>query len=394
MTHLRSPGAFAAAALLAATTVGYGAAPAAAQAGAAAERASAGNARDIASRATPAVVEVRALRDGAVVSSGSGFLVRPDGVVATNAHVVQGAATLEIELSTGEVFDNVFSLGADQRRDVVVLKIPATQLPALEIGDASSLAAGDAVFVVGSPLGMQGTFSDGIISARRVIDGVAYLQITAPVSAGSSGGPVLNLAGQVVAITTASITEGQNLNMAIPIGYAEGLLSVATAPVPFAEAELASAAGAVGRDHDDGQDDEAGAAARFLEDPRFEGMEAWERVVVDQLLTVAQRLRSEAFVSTDDTHFGTLTTDSLDHVQVALPVGHYRAVAVCDQDCSDIDLQVSDDDGTVLDTDILDDDVPIVDFTATTPARFHFAVQVVQCSTPTCFYGLQIFRRE
>ena len=342
-------------------------------------------AREIASRATPAVVAIRALVDGDVVSSGSGFVIREDGVIVTNVHVIADADQLEIELATGEIFDNIYVLGTDERRDVAVLKVPATQLPALEIGDANRLATGDPIFVVGNPLGMDRSFSDGLISARRVIEGVGYLQITAPVSEGSSGGPVLDGAGRVVGITTASLTEGQNLNMAVPIGYAEGLLSVASDPVPFAELAITS---------DDADHDGDESPRRALADPRFEGLESWERVVAEQLVTLAQRLRAEDFTATDDNHFAAIPTDSIDHVAVELEPGFYRAIAVCDQDCSDIDLQVSDDDGEVLDTDILEDDVPIVDFLAHEAGTFHFAVQVVKCTTATCFYGLQVYRKD
>jgi hypothetical protein len=349
-------------------------------------------ARDIASRATPAVVAIRALRDGDVVSSGSGFVIRAEGVIVTNVHVIAEADALEIELATGEVFDNIFVLGTDERRDVALLKVPATQLPALEIGDANRLATGDPVFVVGNPLGMDRSFSDGLISARRVLDGVGYLQITAPVSEGSSGGPVLDGAGRVVGITTASLVDGQNLNMAIPIGYAEGLLSVASDPVPFAEIAIAR------HDSDnaraDGDADAGETPRRALADPRFEGLEPWERVVAEQLVTLAQRLRAEEFAATDDNHFAAIPTDSIDHVAMELEPGFYRAIAVCDQDCSDIDLQVSDDEGEVLDTDILEDDVPIVDFLAHEAGTFHFAVQVVKCTTETCFYGLQVYRKD
>lgn len=351
------------------------------------------DAREIASHATPAVVEIRALEDGDVTARGSGFLIRPDGVVVTNFHVIEDADALDVELATGEVFHDVYFLGADQGRDVALLKLPATQLPTLQVGDANPLAAGDHVFVVGNPLGMDRTFSDGLISARRVIDGVAYLQITAPVSEGSSGGPVLNQAGEVVGITTASITEGQNLNMAIPIGYAEGLLSVAGAPVPFADADFRAGTAARGRRGDDA-DADGEAPTRALADPRFEGMEPWERVVAEQLVELAQRLRAESYTVTDQRHFDVVAADSIDRTEFTLAPGLYRAIAVCDQDCSDIDLQVTDDDGEILDTDTLDDDIPIVDFTAVESGVFHFALQMVKCTTPTCFYGLQLYRKE
>ncbi|HUG38887.1 MAG TPA: trypsin-like peptidase domain-containing protein, partial [Longimicrobiales bacterium] len=184
----------------------------------------------IAAGTAPAVVSIRALADGIEVASGSGFVMRADGVIVTNLHVVEDAASLEVELATGETFTDVYVLGTDDRRDIALLKLPTARLPALEPGDANALAVGDAVFVMGNPMGLERTFSDGLVSARRVLDGVAYLQISAPISTGSSGGPVLNAAGEVVGMATATLADGQNLNLAVPMSYAEGLLSVAGAP--------------------------------------------------------------------------------------------------------------------------------------------------------------------
>lgn len=363
-------------------------------------------ARDIAARATPAVVTIHALAGGDEVASGSGFLIRSDGTVVSNFHVVRDADALQVELASGERFDAVYVLAHDARRDVVLLRLAATQLPALDIGDASALATGDPVFVVGNPLGMEGTFSDGLVSARRVIDGVSYIQITAPVSPGSSGGPVLNRAGEVVGITTATVSEGQNLNLAVPIGYAAGLLSVAGSPEPFADAvrrwRAAPAGTAIaGADRSAGDrtaaasagaTESTGSAADSAYD--LDDLQPWERVVVEQLIAVGDQLQNEGFLAADANHFAAIAADSTDIVSLSLPAADYRAVVVCDNDCSDVDLQVANRDGTVLASDILEDDIPVVEFTAATPASFQFRVRMVACSTNDCFYGLQVYRRK
>ena len=189
--------------------------------------------RQIAANAQMAVATVRAYKDGEEFSLGSGFFIREDGVLVTNLHVVAGADSVSVEIDSGEIYDNVFTLSTDDRRDLILLQIPATKLFTLNIADDRGTEVGDSVYVIGNPLGFEGTFSGGMLSAKRVEDGVSYLQVTAPISQGSSGGPVLNSAGQVIGVTTLTYTEGQNLNMAIPARHAADLLALASDPVPF-----------------------------------------------------------------------------------------------------------------------------------------------------------------
>jgi tetratricopeptide (TPR) repeat protein len=109
----------------------------------------------------------------------------------------------------------------------------------LELGDEEELELGDRLFAIGNPLGLQGSVSDGILSAvRERDDGVRWLQITAPISPGSSGGPVVNERGEVVGVSTASFTKGQNLNVAIPVGSLKTLMSGDSLNEPFAPENL------------------------------------------------------------------------------------------------------------------------------------------------------------
>jgi S1-C subfamily serine protease len=87
-------------------------------------------------------------------------------------------------------------------------------------------AVGDKVYAVGNPLGLEGTFSEGIISGMRFIGGHATMQITAPISPGSSGGPILDGSGSVIGVAVATFKNGQNLNLAIPVGYVSRLLTI------------------------------------------------------------------------------------------------------------------------------------------------------------------------
>lgn len=158
---------------------------------------------------------------------GSGFVVRPDGVILTNYHVIENAQAVMVKLPDGREFRAQGLLGSDSELDIAVLKVDATGLPTIPLGDSDQVKVGQRVIAIGNPLGMlEYTVSDGIISAVRLDEDPAaklkkVLQITAPVSHGSSGGPLLNLSGQVIGITFAIIELGQNLNFAIPINAAK-----------------------------------------------------------------------------------------------------------------------------------------------------------------------------
>lgn len=348
------------------------------------------DAREIAARATPAVVAIRAFVDDREVGSGSGFLIDAAGIVVTNHHVVEEAERLEIELSSGERFRDIFYLASNADRDLALLRLPVSQLPALAIGDAAALAPGDLVYVVGNPLGLDRTFSDGLVSARRVVDGVGYIQISAPISPGSSGGPVLNAAGEVVGVATGSITQGQNLNLALPIGYAEGLLAVAGEPRPFIEVALewrATAGPAPALDLPAATPDGTTTADQ-------DEMPVWEASVRSQLEEITGIVAADGFEPTGEGGANMLAADAADAFTVSLAPGSYKAVGVCDGDCEDLDLAVFDDGEDLVGQDILTDAFPIVDFTVTRPASYRVVVQMVQCSTEVCFYAATLFRRR
>ena len=108
--------------------------------------------REIASKARQAVVTVHAYRQGEEIQFGSGFFIRDDGVLVTNVHVVSGAESISVELESGEIFDNVNVIAIDERRDLIVLQIPTSKVPFLEVADDNETEVGDKVYVVGSPL--------------------------------------------------------------------------------------------------------------------------------------------------------------------------------------------------------------------------------------------------
>jgi hypothetical protein len=146
---------------------------------------------------------------------GSGFFVTRDGVLVTNAHVVGGAAKVLVRWR-GHTGVAIKILNFARKYDLVTVQTSFTSTPAVLLADSDTAAAGQDVVVLGNPQGLEGTVSTGIIGGLRTIGGVKFLQITAPISPGSSGGPVFNSQGRVIGISTATSAKGQNLNFALP----------------------------------------------------------------------------------------------------------------------------------------------------------------------------------
>src|SRR2546427_5684619 len=174
---------------------------------------------------SPAVVLIQQLdAAGNWTSLGSGFVVSPSGVIVTNNHVIApdaGAVKLTIKLPKGDVFTDVRVIYTEARRDFAVLSIKALGLPTLKVGDSDTVEVGDQVVAIGNPKGLELTFTSGIVESVRVdpSQGYRFIQHQAPISPGSSGGPLLNMKGEVIGINTFTIKDAQNLNGAIPINY-------------------------------------------------------------------------------------------------------------------------------------------------------------------------------
>lgn len=154
---------------------------------------------------------------GEKLSRGSGFFIETDRIV-TNRHVLEGAYRAEVHSSTGSVLPVKGVLAVDAEGDLAILKIdpPAPAIKPLPL-DKTSPQEGESVVVIGNPLGLEGSVTNGIVSAVRDIPTFGrIIQITAAISAGSSGSPVVNMEGQVIGIATLQITGGQSVNFAIP----------------------------------------------------------------------------------------------------------------------------------------------------------------------------------
>jgi tetratricopeptide (TPR) repeat protein len=166
----------------------------------------------------PSVVVVVAIdREGRSMSQGSGFIVREDGAVVTNYHVISRATDIKVKMGP-KLLDIEGVLYVDLENDLALLKVEGKGFPFVRMGDANGLLVGERVYVIGSPQGLENTISEGILSGIREISSKKrILQMTAPISPGSSGGPVFNAKGEVVGVATFLIEENQNLNFALPI---------------------------------------------------------------------------------------------------------------------------------------------------------------------------------
>jgi S1-C subfamily serine protease len=154
------------------------------------------------------------------VGLGSGFIVDPSGVIVTCYHVINGAYPAVVKLLNGASFQDISVLGCDSTKDVAVIRVKGRNLPTVKLASAGGDEVGERVVAIGNPRGLENTISDGLLSGVREMDGYELLQISAPISPGSSGGPVFNSSGMVVGIASAFLTESQNLNFCVPIRYA------------------------------------------------------------------------------------------------------------------------------------------------------------------------------
>jgi S1-C subfamily serine protease len=194
---------------------------------------------EIFKRVSPAVVFISAfsidpfkLTDRVVSVIGSGFIMSADGLILTNSHLVYGRQSITVTLDNGHAAEARL-VGADPILDLAVLRIvpPAWQLQMVVLGDSEALRVGEEVIAIGNPLGLEQTLTRGLVSGINRILPEAPLSLTLPliqtdaaINPGSSGGPLLNRCGHVVGITTAILTEAQNIGFAIPIHLAKRAL--------------------------------------------------------------------------------------------------------------------------------------------------------------------------
>jgi serine protease Do len=187
--------------------------------------------RDLVRRVGEAVVQVRT--PGGL---GSGFIINEDGFLITNFHVIEGETQISVEVYLQQndqlerkTYKQVRIVAMNKFEDLALLKIDDKDAPKFRyvlLGDSDALAVGERVFAVGSPLGLERTVTEGIVSTKtRQLQGELYMQTTAQINPGNSGGPLFNLSGEVIGVTNMKVVAGEGLGFAIPIAAVKFFLN-------------------------------------------------------------------------------------------------------------------------------------------------------------------------
>lgn len=175
----------------------------------------------VAQTASPSVFYIELYgQNGKATASGSGFFISSDGTAVTNYHVIRDAYSAKIVTVTGSVYEVSSVLGYDEDNDLAIIKVDGSGFDYLELADSDAVKSGQRIFCIGSPLGLDNSISEGVVSnTSRIIDGQEYIQISAPISSGSSGGAVLDTSSRVIGVSAAGFEQGQNVNLAIPSNF-------------------------------------------------------------------------------------------------------------------------------------------------------------------------------
>lgn len=177
------------------------------------------NLPDVIKKTAPSIVLIFTYdSEGNPFAQGSGFFISENGNIITNRHVLEGSNRAEVKTAKGEIYPITKIVAEDKEGDIILVsvEVPLKTVHPLQVS-SSIPEVGERVLVIGNPLGLEQTVSDGIVSAVRDIPAFGnIIQITAPISAGSSGSPVVNTKGEVIGVATFQMVEGQNLNFVIP----------------------------------------------------------------------------------------------------------------------------------------------------------------------------------
>lgn len=188
----------------------------------------------LAERARKSVVVVSfSGRDGKQQGLGTGFVVSADGLIATNLHVIGEARPIDVQFADGRAFAVTAIHATEKSMDLAVLKIDATDLPVLKLGDSDALKQGEQVIAIGNPLGLRHSVVSGVVSEKRELEGKPMIQVAIPIERGNSGGPLLDMEGRVHGIITLKSQVTRNLGFAVVINALKPLLEKPN-PIPMA----------------------------------------------------------------------------------------------------------------------------------------------------------------
>jgi S1-C subfamily serine protease len=166
-----------------------------------------------------------------IPSSGSGFLVSDDGLLVTNQHVIDGATGVEVTLEDGRRFDQITLELSDSKHDLALLRVEGKGLPRVPLAGTERIVPGARAIAIGSPLGLEFSVTDGIISNTRNFSGTTFLQMQTAIAPGSSGGPLFDDRGRVIGVNTA--TKGAGMNLAVFVSHVHDLLAAPRSPRKF-----------------------------------------------------------------------------------------------------------------------------------------------------------------
>lgn len=186
-------------------------------------------AEDVYNQTVNKVAMIICYKDGVPYSQGSGFFIDKNTLV-TNYHCVAGTEKIEFKIAGNEeVYKDAKVIKASPYHDLAIIKTKQ-DFPFVKVDSLGKERVGAKVYAIGNPRGLEGTISDGILSGERDNEGVEYLQITAPISSGNSGGPVLNEKGVVIGVATFTYKNSQNLNFAVPVSYINKCIDINSIP--------------------------------------------------------------------------------------------------------------------------------------------------------------------
>lgn len=340
--------------------------------------------RTIASQAEKALITIRYFNQwGEESQGGSGFFIDGEGTFVTSHHVVHGANRLVVELSTGEQFNRVYSLSLDPELDVAVMKIAATKTPALALGSDHEVRTGDRIYAMGVLLEVSPTLSTGIICGYYTVRGVDYIQTTAPVAHGFSGGPVMDQSGRVIGVLIRALHDGQQFSLATPIRYVKEQLSIEEFPTVFEGSRLAVIDLPVARKY-------GFEAARHIDVSQGD---EWNRQVLEQLAATEDAALKEKAERTHEVVTGELNHWENSVMSVELQQGHsYIVGAACDIHCPDMDLFLYDGKENLLASNVERTAHPMLRFTPSATGTYLLRVRMTECGYDPCTYGVSLFR--